>query len=98
MGALALVLFLAVYFGGKWAAGKYLAREIAVGDGRVRLVSPRFQWSLDLSADSVLYSSPAADVSVGRTSISADLFKSLLRFSPAVVLDVDTLAVAIKPT
>lgn len=98
MGALALVLFLAVYFGGKWAAGKYLAREIAVGEGRVRLVAPLFRWSLDLSADSVLYISPGADVSMGRTSISADLFKSLLRFSPAVILNVDTLSVATKPT
>jgi hypothetical protein len=98
MGALALALFLAVYFGGRWAAQKYLAREIAVGEGRVRLVAPRFLWSLDLSADSVLYASPAADVAVGRTSISADLFKSLLRFSPAVILDVDTLSLVIKPT
>lgn len=97
MGALLLVLFLAVYFGGRWAAQKYLARDITVGEGRVRLVDPRFRWSLDLSADSVLYSSPAADVSMGRTSISADLFKSMLRFSPSVVLDVDTLSLVVKP-
>jgi hypothetical protein len=80
LAGLALVLFLAVYFGGRWAVGHYLAREIAVGGGRVRLVEPRFFWSLDLGADSVLYSG-----------------RSLLRFSPAVRLTVDTVSLRLTP-
>ncbi|HKP98565.1 MAG TPA: hypothetical protein VJ385_22735 [Fibrobacteria bacterium] len=97
LGILAPVLFAAVYFGGRWAAQKYLAEEIKVGEGRVRLVSPRFRWSLDLSADSALYLSPTLDVAAGRTVVSANLFRSLLRFGPSVTLDVDTLTLRIAP-
>lgn len=97
LGGLVLALFLAIYFGGRWAAQKYLARDIAVGDGRVRLVAPQFRWSLDLSADSALYHSPNLDAEAGRTVVSANLFKSLIRFSPAVTLDVDTLSLSLKP-
>ncbi|MDQ3001802.1 MAG: hypothetical protein M3Y08_11145, partial [Fibrobacterota bacterium] len=97
LGGLALILFLAVYFGGRLAAQKYLARNLTVGEGKVRLVSPRFLWSLDLSADSALYDSPALRAVAGRTVVSANLFKSLFRFSPSVTLDVDTLWVRVSP-
>jgi hypothetical protein len=97
LAGLAMVLFLAVYFGGRWAVGHYLAREIAVGGGRVRLVEPRFFWSLDLGADSVFYSGPGIDVAVGATALSADLFRSLLRFSPAVRLTLDTVSLRLTP-
>jgi hypothetical protein len=97
LAGLAMVLFLAVYFGGRWAVGHYLAREIAVGGGKVRLVEPRFLWSLDLGADSVLYSGPGIDVAVGATALSADLFRSLLRFSPAVRLTLDTVSLRLTP-
>jgi len=98
IGALLVLLFLAVSLGGKWAVRKYLGREIKVGEGQVRLVSPRFLWSLDLGADSILYESPVLNVVTGRVSVSADLFQSLLHFSPAVKLDADTVALLIKPS
>lgn len=97
LGVFILLLFLAVYFGGRWAVQHYLAKDLAVGQGKVRLVSPLFRWSLDLSADSVIYASPTLDVAAGRTLVSANLFKSLLHFSPSVSLDVDTLALAVTP-
>lgn len=97
LGILFLAFFLAIYFGGRWAAGHYLARELAVGQGKLRLVAPEFRWSLDLDADSLLYDSPTLKASVGRTRVSADLFKSLLRFSPSVTLDVDTVSLRIFP-
>ncbi len=98
LGVLVLVLVAAVYFGGRWAAGKYLARDLKVGAGTMRLVSPQFRWSLDLSADSLLYTGPGLAVAAGRTVVSVELFKSLLRFSPSLSLDVDTLALRLSPT
>jgi hypothetical protein len=98
LGGLLLVLFVAVYFGGRYAAQKYLARDIKVGEGGlVRLLHPEFRWSLDLSADSILYTSPGLNATAGRTVVSANLFKSLLKFSPSVTLEVDTMALLIKP-
>ncbi|MDB5103260.1 MAG: hypothetical protein JWP91_949 [Fibrobacteres bacterium] len=97
LGILVVVLFLAVYFGGRLAAQRYLARDLKVGDGKARLVNPEFRWSLDLNADSVLYDSPTLMAAAGRTRVSANLFKSLLHFGPSVTLDVDTLALRIMP-
>lgn len=97
LGGLALALFLVIYFGGRFAVQKYLARELTVGPGKLRLVAPTFRWSLDLDADSVLYASPDLSASAGRTLVSANLFKSLLHFSPSVTLDVDTLSLRLTP-
>lgn len=88
LAALLIVAALAVYLGGPWAVERYLRREIAVGDGRLRLSGPAFRWNLDLAADSLLYQSPALDARADGVRVSVNLFRSLLRFSPSLDLDV----------
>jgi hypothetical protein len=96
-GIAGAALFAAVFLGGRWAAQKYLSKEVSVGSGTLRLVGPRFRWSLDLKADSVLYRGPGLSLAAGRTLIFADAFKSLLHFSPSVALRVDTLSLRLLP-
>ena len=86
-----------IFFGGKWAVGKYLGREIAVGQGHLKLVDPRWRWSLGLAADSLYYHDPGIGVESGPVRISANLFRSFLRFSPSVDLAVDTLRLRLLP-
>ncbi len=97
MGALLALLFLGVFLGGHWAADRYLAREYAVGPGRVRLVAPDFRWSLDLQADSAIYASPDLGASVRGLRVSVDLFRSLLHFAPSARLEMDTVLVRMGP-
>jgi hypothetical protein len=96
-GVLVLVLFGALYFGGRWAVGQYLSQDLVIGNGKLRLVAARFRWSLDLRADSVLYTSPTLGIAGGRTVVSANLFRSLVHFSPSVTLDADTLLLRLVP-
>ena len=98
LGGTILVLFIATYFGGQWAVQKYLARELAVGDGKIHLVEPKFHWSLDLTADSAAYQSPSLQALTGHTAVSVNLFRSLTQFSPSIALVTDTLRVTLIPT
>lgn len=97
LAGLALLLAVAVYFGGRWAANKYLGKEYQVGAGTIRLVGPEFRWSLDVKADSAVFASPDLDAQLKGLRVSADLFHSLLRFSPTVRLEVDTALVTMRP-
>jgi hypothetical protein len=98
LGAVVLGGGFATYFGGRAAAESYLAKERRIGEGTFHFVNPKVKWSLDLSADSALYQSPSLQVFAGRTKISADLFRSLMDFSPTVSLHTDTLGLRILPT
>lgn len=86
---------LAVYVGGPSAVERFLRREIAVGGGRLRISGPQFRWNLDLTADSLRYESPDLSAAVGRVRVSANLFRSLFRFSPSLNLDLDSLALVL---
>lgn len=97
LGMVGLAFIASAYFGGPWAVEKYLTRDLAVGDARVHFVAPRFRWSLKLSADSVVYSSPTLQAAAGRTVVSASLFRGLLHFQPSVELDIDTVVLRLSP-
>ena len=97
LGGTILALFIATYFGGQWAVQKYLARELAVGDGKIHLVEPKFHWSLDLTAVSAAYQSPSLQATAGHTTVSVNLFRSLTQFSPSIALATDTLRVTLIP-
>lgn len=86
---------LAVYVGGPFALERFLKREIAVGEGSLRISGPQFRWNLDLTADSLRYESADLSAAAGRVRISANLFRSLFRFSPSLDLDLDTLALVL---
>jgi hypothetical protein len=94
---LGLFAFLAAYFGGRFAVQHYLAREWQAGPGTLRVYAPRFRWSLDLSADSARYRSPALDATVSGLRLSADLFGSLARFAPSARLRLDSVALRLGP-
>ncbi len=97
VAAFGLCLFLAVWFGGRWAVQHYLAKESKAGPGAFRFYSPRFRWSLDLDADSAVYESPALDVRATRLRLSADLFGSLLHFQPSARVRLDSVFVRVRP-
>lgn len=97
LGALGLCLFLAVYFGGRFAVIHYLGREWKAGEGRFRVYAPQFRWSLDLAADSAWYESPSADARVSGVRLSADLFRSLVHFEPSARLTADSVWVRVRP-
>lgn len=95
--AFVAVAIAVVLIGAPWAVSHFLGRDLRVGEGRLHLKDPRFRWSLSLAADSLVYDAPALRVDAGRVKVSADLFRSLLRFSPSVDLEVDTLRLALRP-
>jgi len=97
VAAFGLCLFLAVWFGGRWAVQHYLAKESKAGPGAFRFYSPRFRWSLDLDADSAVYESPAMDVRATGLRLSADLFGSLLHFQPSARLRLDSVFIRVRP-
>lgn len=97
LGVLGLCLFLAIYFGGRWAVQHYLAREWQAGPGAFRVFAPDFRWSLDLAADSAWYRNPTAEVRVSRIRLSADLFRSLVRFAPSARLEAESVFVRLRP-
>ena len=88
LAALLLVAALAVYLGGPWAVERYLRRDIAVGGGSLRLSGAEFRWNLDLTADTLQYGSPGLDARAEGVRVSANLFRSLFKFSPSLDLDV----------
>lgn len=94
VAALLLAAALAIYLGGPWAVERHLEREMAVGGGTLRIAGPEFRWNLDLTADSLLYRSPALDARAAGARVSVNLFRSLFRFSPS--LDLDLAAVDLK--
>ncbi len=93
-----LLLFFSIYFGGERLVQKYLGREIILGAGRLHLVKPTFQWSLNLTADSVHYQSPNLQVAAGTTRVSIQLFQSFIHFSPTVSLHLDTVQIWMTAT
>ncbi|MBW8888197.1 MAG: translocation/assembly module TamB domain-containing protein [Fibrobacteres bacterium] len=94
---LTLVLIPLIYLAGHWAVGHYLGRDIKVGTGSLRLVNARWRWSLELRADSLLYHAPGMTARGGATAVTANLFRSLWRFSPSVDFTLDTLRLALHP-
>jgi hypothetical protein len=92
-----LAVAILAFAGGKWAVRHYLGRELKAGGGTVRLVNPRWRWSLDLKADSLYYASPALDARGGNTEVSANLFRSVFRFAPSVDVSLDTILLALHP-
>lgn len=97
LACLLLVAIPVVIFGGKWVVEKYLRDEIKVGQGHVRLPGAKWHWSLELAADSLYYWAPGIKVQSGRAKVSANLFRSFLRFSPSVDLALDTLELTLLP-
>lgn len=78
-----------LYLGGPWAVEKFLGQELALGQGRLRILHPRFTWRLNLAADSLAYHAPGLRVLSGAAEVSVDLFRSMMRFAPAVRVDLD---------
>ncbi len=95
--ALVAVSVPTTYFGGKWAVRKYLGRGIAVGQGSLRVVNARWHWNFALAADSLYYTAPNLRVAAGSFRVSANLFRSLFRFSPLVDAALDTARLTLLP-
>lgn len=86
----------AAFFLGPGLIERYLGREMAVGEGRLQVMGPRFRWNLDLAADSLRYESPSLDAGAEGIRVSANLFRSLFRFAPSLDLEVAALDLLVK--
>jgi hypothetical protein len=95
-GLVALIL-VAGWLAGPGVVERYLRKDIAAGPGVLRLSNPQFRWNLDLTADSLSWRSPSLDADAAGLRISANLWRSLFRFSPSVDLDVAEADLRIKP-
>lgn len=95
-GLVALTL-LAGWLAGPTLVERYLRKDIAAGPGVLRLSNPEFRWNLDLTADSLTWRSPALDADATGLRVSANLFRSLFRFSPSLDLDVSDVALRVRP-